>query len=127
SAQALADVERLFPNAPQQYLTPTDNHTEDNTLLPISDWRVAIDPTTIVIHDNSNTTRKLPYYAWAPNSSPVTMTAQACLIEWALDSGTASAPPESPNQCTGTLFSAKLVPFASAKLRLGEIPTMRAT
>ncbi|KAG6889850.1 hypothetical protein C0992_003829 [Termitomyces sp. T32_za158] len=127
SAQALSDVKRLYPNAPAEYLTPTDPHTDDNTLLPTSEWRVAIDPSTIVVHDNSNNTSKLPYYVWAPDNSPVTMTVRACQITWGLSSGTASAPPMGPNQCVGPVFTAKLVPFASAKLRLGEIPTMRAT
>ncbi|KAG6888531.1 hypothetical protein C0995_007643 [Termitomyces sp. Mi166 len=127
SVQALNDVKRLYPNAPAEYLTPTDPHTEDNTLLPTSEWRVAIDPSTILVHDNSRETSKMPYYAWAPDSSPVTMTALACRIAWGLASGTASVPPVSPNQCVGPVFTTKLVPFASAKLRLGEIPTMRAT
>ncbi|RDB14685.1 hypothetical protein Hypma_016508 [Hypsizygus marmoreus] len=75
SAQALNDVRRLYPNAPASYLTPTDPNTTDNTLLPTSEWRVAIDPTTITVKDNSGSVTKLPYYAWAPGSSPVTMTA----------------------------------------------------
>ncbi|KAF5377925.1 hypothetical protein D9615_006767 [Tricholomella constricta] len=127
SVQALNDVKRLFPHAPAAYLTPTDPNTEDNKLLPTSEWRVAIDPSTIVVQDNSGTISKMPYYAWAPGSSPVTMTARACQIAWGLTRGTASAPPRSPNKCAGPVFTAKLVPFASAKLRLGEIPTMKAT
>ncbi|GLB38772.1 putative beta-L-arabinofuranosidase, GH127 [Lyophyllum shimeji] len=127
SGQALNDVKRLYPDAPAQYLTPTDPNTKDNTLLPTSEWRLAIDPSTIVVHDDSTKTSKLPYYVWAPGSSPVTMTASACQIEWGLTRGTASAPPTSPVQCVGPVFTAKLVPFASAKLRLGEIPTMKTT
>ncbi|KAG6827511.1 hypothetical protein H0H92_011483 [Tricholoma furcatifolium] len=127
STQALADVEVLYPDAPAQYLTLTDPHFHDNTLLPTSEWRVAIDPSTIVVHDTSSSIAQMPYYAWAPGSSPVTMTALACQIAWNITSGTASAPPVSPNACDGPVFTAKLVPFASTKLRLGEIPTMRAT
>ncbi|KAG6917303.1 hypothetical protein DXG01_003144 [Tephrocybe rancida] len=127
SVQALNDVKRLFPSAPAQYLTATDPTTQDNTLLPTSEWRVAIDPSTIAVHDTSSTLAKLPYYVWAPDNSPVTMTALACQITWGLASGTASAPPVSPNKCVGPVFTAKLVPFASAKLRLGEIPTMQVT
>ncbi|KAF8074091.1 hypothetical protein FPV67DRAFT_786999 [Lyophyllum atratum] len=125
SAQALNDVKRLYPNAPAQFLTPTDPNTKDNTLLPTSEWRVAIDPASIVVTDNSGKITALPFYVWAPGSSPVTMTARACQIAWGLVRGTASAPPASPNQCVGPTFTAKLVPFASAKLRLGEIPTMK--
>ncbi|KAJ7686648.1 hypothetical protein B0H17DRAFT_1071405 [Mycena rosella] len=124
SAQALTDVERLYPDAPPQYITPFDNHTHDSTLLPTSQWSLAIDPSTIVVSDKSTTIQSIPYYAWAPGSQPVTMTATACQIEWGLTLGTASAPPTSPNKCVGQHFTVKLVPFAAAKLRLGEIPVM---
>ncbi|KAJ7754451.1 hypothetical protein B0H16DRAFT_1542388 [Mycena metata] len=124
SAQALGDVVVLYPNAPASYITPFDNHTHDNTLLPTSNWSLAIDPSTIVVSDKSATTKAIPYYAWAPGSSPVTMTATACLIEWGLTLGTASAPPVSPNTCIGNHFQVNLVPFGAAKLRLGEIPVM---
>ncbi|KAJ7631929.1 hypothetical protein DFH06DRAFT_1223303 [Mycena polygramma] len=126
SAQALVDAERLYPDAPAAYITPFDNHTHDNTLLPTTDWNIAIDPATIVVSDKSATVQSIPYYAWAPGSSPVTMTATACLIEWGLTNGTASAPPVSPNTCVGDQFKVNLVPFAAAKLRLGEIPIMSA-
>ncbi|KAJ6595743.1 hypothetical protein DFH09DRAFT_146500 [Mycena vulgaris] len=124
SAQAVGDVKRLYPDAPPQYVTPFDNHTHDSTLLPTSEWSVAIDPSTIVVSDKSATTQSIPYYAWAPGSQPVTMTATACQIAWGLTLGTASAPPASPNACVGEHFKVKLVPFAAAKLRLGEIPVM---
>ncbi|PPQ71690.1 hypothetical protein CVT26_007657 [Gymnopilus dilepis] len=126
SQQALSDAKQLFPNAPPQYFTPTDNHTLDNTLLPTTEWQLAIDPNTIEVNDLSAKTPSIPYYAWAPGSQPVSMTATACQIEWALESGTASAPPQSPNKCVGKTFKVKLVPFAAAKLRLGEVPTMKS-
>ncbi|KAJ6627782.1 hypothetical protein B0H10DRAFT_1991863 [Mycena sp. CBHHK59/15] len=124
SGQALSDVRRLYPNAPAQYITPFDNHTHDNTLLPTSAWNIAIDPSTIVVSDKSATTQSIPFYAWAPGSQPVTMTASACQIQWGLTLGTASPPPTSPVRCTGDVFKVKLVPFGAAKLRLGEIPVI---
>ncbi|KAH9480851.1 hypothetical protein JR316_0007453 [Psilocybe cubensis] len=127
SGQALGDVKRLYPNAPPAYLTPTDNHTVDNTLLPTSEWRIAIDPNTIEVNDESSHTSSMPYYAWAPGAQPVSMTATGCQIEWDLVDGTASAPPMSPNSCVGDTFKVKLVPFAAAKLRIGEIPTMASS
>lgn len=75
----------------------------------------------------SNRVSAIPYYAWAPGAQPVSMTAAACQIEWGLVNGTASAPPVSPNSCVGASFKVKLVPFAGAKLRIGEIPTMRSS
>ncbi|KAK7044649.1 hypothetical protein R3P38DRAFT_2879974 [Favolaschia claudopus] len=125
SAQALVDVKRLYPDAPAQYVSPFDNHTHDNTLLPTTDWNIAIDPSSIVVSDKSATVKNIPYYAWAPGSSPITMTANACLIQWGLANNTASQPPTSPNACLGNHFKVNLVPFAAAKLRLGEIPVMK--
>ncbi|KAF5385626.1 hypothetical protein D9757_005544 [Collybiopsis confluens] len=124
SAQALVDVERLYPNAPASFITPADNHTLDNTLLPTSEWRLAIDPKTIKFVDKTHTTTVLPQYIWAPDSQPVSMTVSACQIEWGLVNGTAAPPPASPVACAGDKFEAKLVPFAAARLRLGEIPVM---
>ncbi|KAK0187694.1 hypothetical protein F5146DRAFT_1104624 [Armillaria mellea] len=94
-----------------------DNHTKDHTLLPTTEWRLAIDPSTIEIVDRSSEVSKLPFY-------PITMTATACQIDWDIFSGTAASPPQSPNACASDTFEVKLVPFGAAKLRLGEIPTM---
>ncbi|KAF8901377.1 hypothetical protein CPB84DRAFT_1815219 [Gymnopilus junonius] len=125
SAPSLRSVVVISSCVP--YFTPTDNHTLDNTLLPTTEWRLAIDPSTIEVNDSSTKISSMPYYAWAPGAQPVSMTATACQIEWGLVSGTASAPPLSPNECMGETFKVKLVPFAGAKLRLGEIPTMKST
>ncbi|KAJ3813548.1 hypothetical protein F5876DRAFT_63075 [Lentinula aff. lateritia] len=122
SQQALSDAETLFPDAPISFFTSTDNHTLDNTLLPTSEWRPAIDPSTIRFVDKTNVTTILPQYIWAPDSQPVLMTVTACQIEWNLVNGTAAPPPASPNTCVGDKFEANLVPFAAARLRLGEIP-----
>ncbi|PPR06314.1 hypothetical protein CVT24_001026 [Panaeolus cyanescens] len=125
SGQALNDVRNLYPNAPAEYLTSTDSHTKDHKLLPTTEWRLAIDPSTIAVTDTSANTSALPFYAWAPGSPPVSMSVTACQISWGLYRSTASAPPTSPVKCEGPLFKAKLVPFGAAKLRLGEIPTMQ--
>ena len=55
------------------------------------------------------------------------MTAKACEVEWGLDMNTAASPPLSPATCVknGTVNQVRLVPFAAAKLRLGEIPVMK--
>ncbi|KAL4263393.1 Non-reducing end beta-L-arabinofuranosidase-like GH127 middle domain-containing protein [Pleurotus pulmonarius] len=125
SAQALNDVRRLYPNAPADFLTAFDNHTQAHTLLPTGEWRLAIDPASIRVIDKSADISELPFYAWAADSSPVRMTADACQIEWGLVKGTASSPPTSPNVCVGPKLRVNLIPFGTAKLRLGEIPTMQ--
>ncbi|KAJ8691204.1 hypothetical protein PTI98_010801 [Pleurotus ostreatus] len=124
SAQALNDVRRLYPNAPEDFLTAFDNHTQAHTLLPTGEWRLAIDASSIRVIDKSADISELPFYAWAADSSPVSMTADACQIEWGLTKGTASTPPTSPNACVGPKLKVNLIPFGAAKLRLGEIPTM---
>jgi len=55
------------------------------------------------------------------------MMAKACEVEWGLDMNTAASPPLSPAACVknGTVNQVRLVPFAAAKLRLGEIPVMK--
>ncbi|KAF9441482.1 hypothetical protein P691DRAFT_779791 [Macrolepiota fuliginosa MF-IS2] len=132
SAQALGDVVRLFPNVPAQYITPTDNHTQDNTLLPTVTWQLAIDPSTLEVQDSTASllganSGSLPFYVWDTGNQPITMTAKACEIEWGLVKGTAAAPPQSPVSCVagGSVDQVKLVPFAAAKLRLGEIPVAK--
>lgn len=124
SQQALVAAEPLFPDAPASFFLPFQNNTLDNTLLPTSEWRLAIDPSTIKFVDKTSTTTVLPQYIWAPDSQPVSMTVTACQIEWGLVNGTAAPPPSSPAACVGEKFQAKLVPFAAARLRLGEIPVM---
>jgi hypothetical protein len=126
SQQALGDVKRLYPNAPAAFLQPFDNATQDHTLLPTTEWRVAINPDTIQIHDSSDSLTEIDNFTWDPASLPVFMTVDACRIEWGLEKGTAAPPPQSPNTCVGKKFQAKLVPFGAAKLRLGEIPTFAA-
>ncbi|EEB90192.1 hypothetical protein MPER_11634, partial [Moniliophthora perniciosa FA553] len=124
SAQALVDVKRLFPNAPAVYLEPTDPNTTDNTLLPTSEWRLAIDPATLTLFDNSANTTSMPFHVWESGAQPVWFTAQACQIEWGLENNTAAVPPQSPVTCVGERMEVKLVPFGAAKLRLGEMPVM---
>ncbi|KAJ7816814.1 hypothetical protein B0H13DRAFT_2293030 [Mycena leptocephala] len=82
SAQAIADVVRLYPDVPARGSLPQ--------------WSLAIDPKTIVVLDKSATVKSIPYYAWAPGSSPITMTATACLIEWGLHSGQRRLRPRAP-------------------------------
>jgi len=55
------------------------------------------------------------------------MTAKACEVEWGLDMNIAASLHLSPVTCVknGTVNQVRLVPFAAAKLRLGEIPVMK--
>jgi len=55
------------------------------------------------------------------------MTAKACEVEWGLDMNIAASLHLSPVTCVKnrTVNQVRLVPFAAAKLRLGEIPVMK--
>ncbi|KAL0569595.1 hypothetical protein V5O48_012368 [Marasmius crinis-equi] len=126
SINALGNVARLYPDAPAEFVSPIDHNTVEHTLLPTMEWRLAIDPSTLKLVDNSASITSLPEQVWAPGAQPVWFTAQACQIEWGLEKGTAAEPPQSPVACaTGERFEIKLVPFGAAKLRLGEIPVMK--
>ena len=65
---------------------------------------------------------RLPFQVWEMESYPITMTVKACEVEWELNKNTAVPPPQSPVACVenGTVDQVRLVPFAAAKLRLGE-------
>jgi len=85
---------------------------------------MAINPSTLQVKDTSASVSSMPQYPWAPGAQPVTLTARACNIEWAILHNAAAPPPPSPNACVGNTFDVTLAPYGAAKLRLGEIPTM---
>jgi len=85
-----------------------------------------------MIHDSTDlllmaNRGKLPVQVWEPDSQSIMMTAKACKVEWGLDMNMAASLPLSPVACVknGTVNQVRLVPFAAAKLRLGEIPVMK--
>ena len=52
----------------------TDNYTADNAILPTTEWRLAIDPPTLKLVDQSASTTSLPEQVWAPGAQPVWFT-----------------------------------------------------
>jgi len=109
----------------------TDNHTQDNTLLPTDTWQFVIDPSTLMVHDSTEALLtenegRLSFQVWKTKSQPITMMARACEVEWELNKNMAAPLPQSPVVCVknGTVDQVRLVPFAAAKLRLGEILVM---
>ena len=81
------------------------------------------DSTEALLMENEG---KLPFQVWKTESQPITMMVKAYEVEWKLNKNTAVPPPQSPVACVenGTVDQVRLVPFAAAKLRLGEIPVM---
>ncbi|KAF7970468.1 hypothetical protein HWV62_23877 [Athelia sp. TMB] len=117
------ELEAEFHNVPAQDLTTTTN-TTDITYTYTSPWNIAIDPSTLVVYDNSSMVTSLPYYVWDVAAQPIYMTATACEIKWDLYAGDPDWPPASPNNCTGTPFNVTLRPYGGTRLRLAELPTM---
>jgi len=69
---------------------------------------------------------RLPFQVWKMESQPITMMARAREVKWELNKNTAVPPPQSSIVYVenGTVDQVRLVLFAAAKLRLGEIPVM---
>ncbi|PCH35389.1 hypothetical protein WOLCODRAFT_139880 [Wolfiporia cocos MD-104 SS10] len=111
-----------LPNVPPSDETLYDNHTHDHFWLATDSWNIAIDPSTLVFHEDS--VDELPYYVWDTAAQPQSMTASACEIDWPTLLGDADWPPTSPNTCLGDTFSVTLRPIGGTRLRIGEIPTM---
>ena len=87
-------------------------------------WNIAIDPSTLVFHEDAPVNDELPYYVWETGAQPQRMTATACEISWLIVDGDPDWPPPSPNACLGHAFEVMLRPFGGTRLRVGEIPTI---
>ncbi|KAH8824162.1 hypothetical protein DL96DRAFT_1613265 [Flagelloscypha sp. PMI_526] len=119
--QANNDAKRLFPDTDPVWFQEFDNHTIDSTLLPTSPWQLAIDPSTLAVHEKKVTS--LPHLAWAPGNQPVTLSAKGCVIEWGIVKQAAADPPIA--NCTGEVIDVTLTAFGATPIRIGEIPTVK--
>ncbi|KAL4947112.1 hypothetical protein BDW69DRAFT_199895 [Aspergillus filifer] len=97
------------------------SQTNDYVLNPISPWRYAIDPTSVTAKQVYDREAQLPNPIWARNATPTVLFADAWLIPWEEDSGTAAVPPKYPH-VTGPATKIRLVPYGSAKLHIAEFP-----
>ncbi|KAF2162458.1 hypothetical protein M409DRAFT_27082 [Zasmidium cellare ATCC 36951] len=116
---------------PPGYAPP---QSRDYVMINNSEWNIAIDPSTLryvssgpssyAINDSP---QALPTPIFAAGAPPMHMTAQGCLIDWPLIyNGSTPGPPPTGNdrKCLGTAFQVKLVPYASAKLHMAELPVL---
>lgn len=101
----------------------TDPRALDHELLPTSNWSVAIDASQLRFVSSSPANEKLANPIYARGAPPVAIYAAATAIEWPETKGTSDLPPVEPN-VVGELYWAKLVPYGSAKLHMGELPTV---
>jgi len=99
------------------------SQTKDHTLTPTSLWSVAIDPSQIRFFAAPNVNAPLANPVYAPGAPPVEIWVAANNITWNTVDGTASPPPD-PVELIGEPFWAKLVPYGSAQLHMGELPSV---
>lgn len=95
--------------------------THDYVLYPISNWRYAIDPSSVTIQQVYNRDGPLQNPIWARNATPVDLFVNAWLIPWDENLGTAAVPPKYPN-VTGSPSKIRLIPYGSAKLHIADFP-----
>jgi hypothetical protein len=99
-------------------------HTHDHALVPTSVWNVAIDPSQItVLQREVEAGSKLANPVWALGAPPIELRVAAVEIEWPLAFDSPAAPPKKP-KVVGRPFSARFVPFGSAKLHMSLFPVV---
>jgi hypothetical protein len=101
----------------------TDPRSLDHTITPTNSslWSVAIDTSQIQFIQNPPS--PLPSSIYAPGAPPVEIWVVASNITWPETLGTAALPPD-PVEVIRTPFWAKLVPYGSSKLHMGELPVV---
>ncbi|CZR56508.1 uncharacterized protein PAC_06397 [Phialocephala subalpina] len=115
--------------APRNYRTEAvldnstiDEHCHDHIITPTSPWNIAIDPSQIsVVY--ANDMNELPNPIWELGAPPVELRIAAVEIEWPTAFDTAADPPVDV-KVTGTPFSARFVPYGSAKLHMAHLPVI---
>ena len=95
--------------------------THDYVLNPTSAWRYAIDPTSVTVQQVYDRDGQLQNPIWEKNATPVALFADAWLVPWEENLGTAAVPPKYPN-VTGSPNKIRLVPYGSAKLHIADFP-----
>lgn len=106
-------------------------------------WQYAIDPASLRFHNAPPAGGTLPSPVFDSGLPPLSITATACAIEWAVAGDTFAASPPSNPACTGPATNITLRPFGvstasmtwrrvltdsacqSTKLRIGEFPTAK--
>ncbi|KAI1409690.1 hypothetical protein F5Y13DRAFT_203084 [Hypoxylon sp. FL1857] len=101
--------------------TSTTSHTHDHVIVPKSIWNVAIDPSQIRVAQADASTLANPI--WDLNAPPIELRVAAVEIDWPTEFDTAANPPLKPD-ITGKPFSARFVPYGSAKIHMAHLPVV---
>ncbi|KAI1820352.1 duf1680 domain-containing protein [Xylaria intraflava] len=97
----------------------TTSQTRDHIVEATDIWNIAIDPSQIkVVHAK---TSQLSNPIWNFGAPPVELRIAATEIDWPIMWDTPANPPLNP-QAKGKPFSARFVPFASARVHMAHLP-----
>lgn len=99
----------------------TTSQTRDHIVETTDLWTVAIDPAQIKVVGSDVATLSNPI--WAFGAPPLELRVAATEIDWPIAFDTPANPPRDP-QAKGKPFSARFVPFASAKVHMAHLPRM---
>ena len=126
---SLAIEFRTTETVPYSYQAPfgplpentTDPRSHDHALIPTTPWNIAIDPSQIIVAARNVTSIDLPSPIWDLGAPPVELRIAAVEIDWPIENDTAAPPPKNP-QAIGEPFSARFIPYGSAKLHMANLP-----
>ena len=111
---------------PADYAPP---QSRDWSYHNTSAWNYAIDPSSLKYHGPGSTYSlyTLPSPVFSPGAPPGYITAQGCEIDWpmAFNGSVPGYPPTGDaKKCIGKKVEVKLVPYASAKTHMAELPVI---
>ncbi|KAL0570226.1 hypothetical protein V5O48_011734 [Marasmius crinis-equi] len=96
-------------------------NSKDLRFDPTTSWQYAIDTSSLKYNGDATSLQSRP---WSRSGAPVSITANACLVNWNVATNTADGPPTSPATCTASRQQVKLIPYGAAKLRMSEMPSL---
>ncbi|KAI3320035.1 duf1680 domain-containing protein [Xylariaceae sp. AK1471] len=97
----------------------TTAQTRDHIVETTDLWNIAIDPSQIKVVSSDASTLSNPI--WAFGAPPLELRIAATEIDWPILWDSPADPPKDP-QAKGKPFSARFVPFASAKVHMAHLP-----
>ncbi|KAF7340226.1 hypothetical protein MVEN_01941300 [Mycena venus] len=89
-----------------------------------ANWQYAIDPATFKFSSSPPTSGILPSPIFDSGLTPLKITVNACLINWAIAGPTFAASPPTTPACTGANTTITLTPYGATKLRISEFPVL---
>jgi len=93
----------------------------DHEYIPSTPWAVGIDPSQITVRQTNESQLKNPIFE--RGAPPIYLEVTASEILWPLDQGTASVPSDNVT-VVGEPFTARLIPYGSAKLHMAQLPVI---